>query len=78
MISALHMMSSLLFNYIYRHNGHFPSLYVFPTIKFQNVSVGIFIPAFCSLMSCLIFKHEVLDIYIRIILIFNELFCGEL
>ena len=50
----------------------------FSTIKFQHFSAGVLIPSFCSLMSCLIFKHKVLDIYIRIILIFIELFCGEL
>ena len=39
--NALYIVLLFLFNCIYRHHGHFPSLYVFPTIKFQNFSEGI-------------------------------------
>lgn len=75
---SLHMVLSFLINCICCHHGHFPSLYVFTTMTFQNFSVGVFISVFYSLMSCFIFKDEILDIYIRIILIFIEVFCGEL
>ena len=77
--NALHMVLLFLFNYVYRRYGRFPSfVWISYDTHFQNFSLGVFISVFCSLMSCLISKHEVLDIYIWIILIFIEFFCGEL
>ena len=66
--NVLHMVLLFLFNYVYRRHGRFPSfVWISYDTHFQNFSLGVFISVFCSLMSCLISKHEVLDIYIWII-----------
>ena len=65
---ALSRRYCIFLSCVYRYHGLFPSLFVLTALKFQNVNVRIFTLFVCSLISPLVFKKEVLKIYI-------ELFC---
>ena len=69
--NSLHMVLLFLINCICCHHGHFPSLYVFSAIKFQNFSVGVLSRAF--VLWCLVcFSNMKFCLFLLIF------FCGEL
>ena len=63
---------------VYRQQWPLSVIVCISNDKFQNFRVGVFILVFCSLMSCLIFKHEVLDIYLEIFLWWVAIFLPPL